>query len=109
MWNVNPRFMCRQHLLGEHLEMHMFVGAINKGKKLDGFVKNGLVEMHNIKKRHDELVHEMRQRGYNHKSPLDYSVPFEIGKVDVVANFLELSKRCEKCAARQERGLLIGV
>ena len=24
MWMVNPRIMCRQHLLGEHVEIHMF-------------------------------------------------------------------------------------
>lgn len=31
MWMVPPELMCRQHLLGEHVELHMFVGAINKG------------------------------------------------------------------------------
>jgi hypothetical protein len=28
MWMVNPRIMCGNHLLGEHLETHMFYGII---------------------------------------------------------------------------------
>lgn len=39
MWKVNPKNMCRQHLLGEHVECHMFVGAILKGISLSGYIK----------------------------------------------------------------------
>ena len=31
MWLVNPALLCRQHLLGEHVEMHMFAGHILEG------------------------------------------------------------------------------
>ena len=31
MWNVDVTKMCNKHLLGEHVEMHMFVGIIIKG------------------------------------------------------------------------------
>ena len=31
MWMIDPKLLCRKHLLGEHLEIHMFVGTINKG------------------------------------------------------------------------------
>ena len=31
MWNVDPKLMCNKHLLGEHVEMHMFFGTIQKG------------------------------------------------------------------------------
>jgi hypothetical protein len=97
MWKVNPTIMCRQHLLGEHLEMHMLVGAITKGKSIKGFVKSGLVDTSYIKQRHDELVKEMQNRGYNHKSPLEYNDVLKQGYVDVVNSEKELLHRCEKC------------
>ena len=32
-WKVNPKLLCRQHLLGNHLEVHMFVGTLRRGGK----------------------------------------------------------------------------
>jgi len=94
---VDPRCMCRQHLLGEHVELHMFVGTINKNKKLNGFVKNGLVEVKSIKKRHADLVAEMERRGMSHKSPLPEFEEFDLGVVDAEVSRKELIKRCERC------------
>jgi len=99
MWNVDPKYMCRQHLLGEHVEMHMFVGIIIKGTSLEGYIRGGLVEVHNIQKRHDELVVEMLRRGYKHHSPLpdSYKLKLIAGKVDGKWNEVELTKRCLGC------------
>ena len=97
MWNVNPKKMCRQHLLGEHLEMHMFAGCIKKKIHLDGYIKKGLVETQNIKPRHDELVKEMKLRGYKHKSKLNFKTKLKLGKVNKIANQKELIKRCKEC------------
>lgn len=36
MWNINPRYMCRKHLLGEHVETHMLVGSLRKEKSVQG-------------------------------------------------------------------------
>ena len=44
MWMVDPSLLCRKHLLGEHLECHMFVGTINKNISIKGYIKNGLCE-----------------------------------------------------------------
>lgn len=97
MWKVNVRKMCRQHLLGEHLEMHMFASNIKSGKSLKGYIKNKLVEVHNIKKRHDELVKEMKSRGYKHKSPMKDFKKHKAGKINVCNNVVVLKKRCKKC------------
>ena len=35
MWMIDPTMLCTKHLLGEHVELHMFVGTINKNKKLN--------------------------------------------------------------------------
>jgi len=97
MWNVNPKKMCYQHILGEHVEMHMFVGSINKGITLDGYINTGLVEIHNIRKRHDELVEEMLRRGIKHNSPLENFESKKMGKVDVKENEKILAERCPTC------------
>lgn len=101
MWNVDPRKMCRNHLLGEHLEMHMFAGSIRKGVSIKGYVEKGLVDVNHIKDRHDELADEMGRRGYCHKSPLksDFLAKHkgERGKVDKIRNIYDLKKRCRKC------------
>jgi len=96
MWKINVRKMCRQHLLGEHVEMHMFVGCINKGKCIDGYL-NGLVEIHNIKKRHDQIAKEIERRGFKHNSPLPKYKKKKLGKVSIKNNIKELRKRCKKC------------
>lgn len=65
MWMVNPEMLCRKHLLGEHLECHMFVGTILAGKSLKGYVDNGLVEVDSLVQRHNDLAVEMSKRGTN--------------------------------------------
>lgn len=97
MWKVDPKKMCRQHLLGEHVECHMFVGTILKRVSLDGYIKNGLVEIHNLKSRHQELVNEMISRGYNHNSPLPEFESFESGHVDSEKNLRILKEKCIYC------------
>jgi len=103
MWGTDPKFLCRKHLLGEHLEMHMFVGAIKKGINIVGYVDGGLVETHMINLRHDELVVEMQKRGINHKSPLErLNLPAR-GRLSRKDNLIELARRCPECAKLQNR------
>ena len=59
MWLVDPNLLCNRHLLGEHLEMHMFIGTIKKGSKINGYVEGGLCDPTKIIFRHDELADEM--------------------------------------------------
>ncbi len=101
MWNVSPALMCRKHLLGEHVEMHMFLGALSLGKKIDGYICTGLVEVHNIKRRHDELAQEMIRRGYHHNSPMaDSPLLVKLGFVDVKRSCEDLQSRCAECRRR---------
>lgn len=103
MWKVNPALMCQKHLLGEHGEMHMFVGSINAGISLRGYIDGSLVETHNIRARHTALVFEMLQRGLSHKSPLpDFDVPMA-GEIDPLFSFQELIKRCPACSKRFQK------
>jgi hypothetical protein len=100
MWNIDPKLMCNKHILGEHLEMHMFIGSINKGKSITGFIETGLVEVGNIKIRHDELVSEMESRGVKHRTRIiDVNLNPQ-GKVNSVMNKKILSDRCSNCKKR---------
>lgn len=104
MWNIDTGKMCNQHLLGEHVEMHMFVGTLNKNKSIQGYLDKNLVEVHNIEKRHEKLTKEMEKRGFEHKSPLPKYKKSKLGKVDVHANKIDLRNRCRRCKSRMNSG-----
>lgn len=97
MWNINPVVMCRQHLLGEHNELHMLKGSLEKNRKISGFLEKNLLEPQNLQARHDVIAEEMGRRGYNHKSPLLYDKKTIWGFVDPVQSVKELQNRCERC------------
>jgi len=94
---IDPKKLCRQHLLGEHKELHQLLGSIKNKKSIKGHIEKGQVELHNIEKRHEELVKEMKARGYKHQSPLKYKSKKKIGKIDILKNYKELEKRCKEC------------
>jgi len=102
MWLVDPKKLCRKHLLGEHLEMHYFRGTIVKGKSVLGYILKGLVETGKIKERHDQLAKEMKRRGYKHQSEMGNFQVAPSGFVDVQKNLKELSNRCLECRKRIE-------
>ena len=98
MWGVDPKKMCTKHLLGEHVELHMMLGSLKKGKSLKGHIEKGQVEVHNIRKRHGQLVKEMLARGFRHSSPLPKDVRlFRAGRLKIIENEKELARRCKDC------------
>jgi hypothetical protein len=100
MWMIDPRILCRKHLLGEHVETHMIAGCLRLGKSLDGYINTGLVELKNLTIRHDQLAGEMLKRGMNHKSELVVSELPDLGKVNRNRSLLDLIKRCDNCLKR---------
>jgi len=101
MWMVNPRRMCDQHLLGEHVELHMLVGTLLRKRSVAGFVANNLIEVHNVRRRHAALVAEMTRRGMTHRSPLPAFRAVRLGKVNIRMNLKELARRCRDCRTLQ--------
>ena len=99
MWLVDPTTMCVKHLNAEHLEMHMFVGAINKGKSVKGYIEKEEVELHSIKSRHDVLAAEMKRRGYNHVTEMDELNYPRLGHIPVEKSDALLRTRCPQCRA----------
>ena len=108
MWMVNPSKLCRQHLLGEHSEIHMLLGSMNKGRSIQGFLDNHLVEPVHVTARHNALVGEMESRGYHHGSPVGLvKINAEYFKgspyVNPQQSLRELRKRCGECRANLQR------
>lgn len=100
---VDPALLCRKHLLGEHVECHMFRGSLRKGTSLRGFLDTGLLDSRLLARRHDQLAKEMQRRGYRHLSPLprDFDARAAISDVDSTAAMRELASRCDECRQRQ--------
>jgi len=103
--------MCRKHLLGEHVECHMFLGTMRKGKSLEGYVRNNLLQLGHLIDRHDKLSLEMVLRGFKHNSPMEMNQEFKdiidssetytriyyTSIVDREISLQDLYNRCPEC------------
>lgn len=104
MWMIPPQLLCRQHLLGEHNEIHKFVGYANKGNSVEGWLRRGYINPAMLQKRHDVLVEEMSKRGYRHLSPLQEltreDLQLRFCHVDLQRSVVDLCMRCRFCRER---------
>jgi hypothetical protein len=109
MWCIDPRLLCRKHLLGEHSEIHKHRHNFVKHHKITGRIfPIVLIEPENMQPRHDQLVKEMIERGYNHQSPyeqpdlshLKFSERY--AEANIEYNLKDLSDRCLECRKRIE-------
>lgn len=74
IWDVDPRRLCRTHLVGEHRELHAVWTILTEDKR--GYARHPEVlrwrgKLAALHGRHEALVAEMIRRGYRHASPLD--------------------------------------
>jgi hypothetical protein len=98
---VDPWYMCDRHLLGEHVECHMFAGCIDRHKSVAGYVKNNLFDAASLTERHNKLAREMKSRGFLHRSPISIYAG-ESTPVNVQRSLDDLMNRCERCRNRYE-------
>lgn len=97
IWDVPPVMLCRQHLLGEHRELHAVWTVLTTGKT--GYARHPETRrwegrLAALYARHEAQVAEMERRGYRHGSPLDSSLAtgraVQDAFVDPVARQVEL-------------------
>jgi len=74
IWDIEPKRLCRQHLLGEHRELHAIWVVLTKNKK--GYARHPEVlrwkgKLKALFLRHEKLVKELKKRDYQHRSSLD--------------------------------------
>lgn len=83
VWDQIPPYrLCRQHLLGEHREIHSIWTALTKpgaGYQNHPEVRRWREFKPGLLRRHALLVDEMKARGYNHRTPI--LVPIVTGRV----------------------------
>jgi hypothetical protein len=75
IWDVPPEMLCRNHLLGEHGELHGVWSTLTQARQ-SGYCSHPEVrrwegKLKALYHKHEEIVEEMRRRGYNHQSPLN--------------------------------------
>jgi hypothetical protein len=73
IWDLGPETLCRNHLLGEHRELHAIWSILTEGRK--GYARHPETlrwkgKLRALYGRHEALVREMRGRGYKHKTSL---------------------------------------
>lgn len=103
--HVDPRNMCREHLLGNHNECHQLLGYLRAATpdsaaltKLFGHAARGQIDLTQLEDWHDRLADEMERRGFNHDSALDVSLTVPIGDGSVTASATnKLPDRCGQC------------
>ena len=109
MWMVDPSIMCKDHLLGEHREIHMIVGYLKSKKHLKDYAYHGLVQVSALQSRHEQLVKEMEIRLYKHNTPLifnyeDITKHLYQSEIQICINpqysLNLLLGRCNKCRER---------
>lgn len=78
IWCVPVKLLDRQHLLGEHVELHIIWNAILKeragikaGWQKHPETKKFRCRLYQLFDRHNQQVFEMKRRGYQHNSPLN--------------------------------------
>ena len=112
-WMVDPRVLCRKHLLGEHVEHHMLLGTLRKKKSIQGYLDSNLSQPSTIYSRHRQLTLEMVSRGYNHRSPIhraeaDFHTEYLSEEqyhhtIDRAPALKDLLSRCPDCRRRYDK------
>jgi hypothetical protein len=104
IWDLSPAKLCRRHLLAEHRELHAVWSILTRGKK--GYAQHPETlrwqgRLKALYLRHEELVVELKARGYAHRSPLEIELATGESKqtqlIDSPAEQLRIlrSKNCD--------------
>ncbi len=96
IWDLAPAVLCRQHLLGEHRELHALWAILTSGKR--GYANHPETRRWRGKQaalfaRHEALVAEMARRGYRHATPLDPALATGLATQDAYVDPPETQQR----------------
>ncbi len=95
IWDIPPEKLCRNHLLGEHREIHAVWTIITCSKK--GYSSHPETirwkgKLKALYLRHEIVTAEMSRRGYKHFSPLDSSLVSGNSLQDEFVDSIEIQK-----------------
>lgn len=99
VWDLDPKYLCDNHLLGEHRELHAVWSVITNHKA--GYSKHPetlrwVGRLKALYNRHETEVLEMQKRGFKHNSPLDRKLATGSGNQDKFINTLSEQKEILK-------------
>lgn len=105
IWDIEPKFLCRNHLLGEHRELHGLWNISTIHKKSGGYSRHPetlrwIGRLKALYLRHEKLVLEMKKRNYVHRSNLDKHLATGLSKQTKLINSIQeqkqllLNKKC---------------
>ena len=112
MWMLPPETMCRKHLLGEHVELHMLSPeAYGAGKTFTGSSPGSWRTPGACSGGTKSLCSKCSGAAHRHASPLDEAECETLARryghtgtgIDAGANAAELARRCPECAKRLRR------
>ena len=113
VWDIHPKHLCRKHLLAEHRELHGLWNILTKHGGKGGYAKHPetlrwVGKTHALYNRHEVLVKEFIQRGYQHKTPLDKKLATGSDNQKVFINTIAEQKEIleqKPCACLLHKGL----
>lgn len=91
IWDIDPKYLCRNHLLAEHRELHGIWNILVKYKCKCGYSRHPetlrwVGKQKALFKRHEKLMQEFKRRGYNHFSNLNKRFAVGSGEQKVLLN-----------------------
>lgn len=96
IWDVEPSLLCRNHLLGEHAELHGLWNVLTldrEGYRSHPETRRWKGKLGALFRRHEALVTELDRRGYRHRSPLDPALAVGAERQDELLHSVEEQKR----------------
>jgi len=106
IWDLGPETLCRNHLLGEHRELHAIWTILTEART--GYARHPETlrwkgKLRALYGRHEALVREMRRRGYKHKTSLSFGLAKGKAEQDEFVDSLADQARilkAKKCGCR---------
>ena len=97
VWDIEPKYLCRKHLLAEHRELHGLWNILTKHGGVGGYSRHPetlrwVGKEKALFLRHGALVEEFTRRGYEHHTPLDETLAVGSGIQDVFIDTPEQQK-----------------
>jgi hypothetical protein len=97
VWDINPKYLCRKHLLAEHRELHGLWNILTKHKGKGGYSRHPetlrwVGKTFALYERHEALIREFKKREYNHHTPLDKHLACGDKKQKVLINTIAEQK-----------------
>lgn len=91
IWDIQPKNLCRKHLLAEHRELHGLWNILTKNEGKGGYSRHPetlrwVGKQKALYLRHEALVKEFTRRGYQHHTPLDKKFSTGSGSQQVFIN-----------------------